>query len=195
MKKQEVVTKALLISLNFLAIGVAAWFPLSVSLAESTTSQASGTMSVADKAFVRDATCGSSAEVDLGQLAKDKGQNDAVRAFGQQMIDDHTKANKELADLAGRKGVAVTTELKPKHKNLKESLSKLSGVAFDKQYIREMLKEHAATIAAFEKEASQGKDTELNAWVVQTLPTLKAHLQMAREAEMKLKTDLAKNGP
>lgn len=145
------------------------------------------TLGGSDKSFVMEAAEGGQSEVELGQLAKDKGQSEAVKQFGQHMVDDHSKANSELSDLAGRKGVTVSTTLSAKHKSQKDKLSKLSGADFDKQYMREMVKDHEEDVAAFQKEANKGKDAELVAWAKQTLPTLQQHLTMAREAEAQVK--------
>lgn len=143
-------------------------------------------VSAADKDFVMEASCGGMAEVALGELAQQKGQSDAVKQFGKHMVEDHGKANNELTGLASRKGIVVPAALKPKYQKVVDSLSKLSGAAFDKQYMREMVKDHENDVAAFQKESERGKDSELAAWAKQTLPTLQDHLKMAREAETKV---------
>jgi putative membrane protein len=148
---------------------------------------AAATLSSGDKSFVMEAACGGMAEVALGELAQQKGQSDAVKQFGKHMVDDHSKVNNELKELAGRKGVVVPAALKPKHQKIVDSLSKLSGAEFDKQYMREMVKDHESDVAAFQKEGDKGKDAELTSWVKQTLPTLQDHLKMARDAETKVK--------
>lgn len=143
-------------------------------------------VSTADKDFIMEAACGGMAEVALGELAQQKGQSDAVKQFGRHMMDDHSKVNNELQQLATRKGVVVPAALKPKYQKVVDALSKLSGAAFDKQYLREMVKDHENDVAAFQKEATRGKDAELTTWVKQTLPTLQDHLKMARDAETKV---------
>ena len=120
-------------------------------------------VSTADKDFMMEAACGGMAEVALGELAQQKGQSDAVKQFGRHMMDDHSKANNELQQLATRKGVVVPAALKPKYQKVIDSLSKLSGAAFDKEYMREMIKDHENDVAAFQKEAARGKDVELYA--------------------------------
>src|SRR4051812_20462780 len=49
-----------------------------------------------DHTFVTKAAQGGLAEVKLGQLATQKASSSDVKAFGQQMVDDHSKANDEL---------------------------------------------------------------------------------------------------
>ena len=173
MKKQSLVAGTLVFG------SVLAW------LAVATAAPAA--VGGADKDFVMEAASGGQMEVVLGQLAKEKGQSEVVKQFGQHMVEDHGKANGELAELAARKNVMVSTELKPKHKQLVDQLTKLSGPDFDKQYMTEMVKDHVADVAAFKKESTAGKDAELTAWAKKTLPTLEMHLTMAREAESKVK--------
>src|SRR5689334_4982876 len=47
-------------------------------------------VSSTDKKFATEAAQGGLAEVELGQLAAQKGQSDKVKQFGQRMVDDHT---------------------------------------------------------------------------------------------------------
>lgn len=138
-----------------------------------------------DRNFVIEAASGGMAEVKLGQLAKERGQSDIVRMFAQHMIDDHTRLSNELQQLANRKNIALPAQPLHKHKTVEDALAKLTGAAFDKQYLREMVKDHETDVAAFQKQADTGKDGDLVNWVKQSLPTLKSHLDMARDAEAK----------
>lgn len=189
MKRLYVGTMGTLIgSLTLTGLALAAAIVLPApGLAAADTKGAAATLSAGDKDFIMEAACGGMAEVALGELAQQKGQSDAVKQFGKHMVDDHSKANNELKELAGRKGVVVPAALKPKYQKVVDSLAKLSGAEFDKQYMREMVKEHENDVAAFQKEADKGKDSELTSWVRQTLPTLQDHLKMARDAEARVK--------
>ena len=55
---------------------------------------ASKMMKSADVHFMMKAAQGGMAEVKMGQLAAEKASNPDVKAFGQKMVDDHTKAAK-----------------------------------------------------------------------------------------------------
>ncbi len=189
MKRRYVGTMGTLIgSLTLTGLALAAAIVLPApGLAAADTKGAAATLSTGDKDFIMEAACGGMAEVALGELAQQKGQSDAVKQFGKHMVDDHSKANNELKELAGRKGVVVPAALKPKYQKVVDSLSKLSGAEFDKQYMREMVKDHENDVSAFQKEADKGKDSELTSWVRQTLPTLQDHLKMARDAEARVK--------
>jgi putative membrane protein len=101
---------------------------------------ASGTaLSSADKKAVMDMGMANMAEVEAGKMAVAKAQNPDVKAFGQQMIDDHTKALTEVQALASAKGVTLPTELDAKHKAMAAKLDKLSGDKFDKEYMKNAL--------------------------------------------------------
>ena len=58
------------------------------------------TKKVDDKKFLQDAAIGGLMEVESGKLATQKGSSDGVKKFGQQMVDDHSKANDQLKEIA-----------------------------------------------------------------------------------------------
>src|ERR1700729_2832440 len=60
-----------------------------------------------DKMFLRKAAEGGIAEVKLGQLAVEKASSDDVKAFGQKMVEDHTKINSDIARVADSMGVML----------------------------------------------------------------------------------------
>jgi putative membrane protein len=130
-------------------------------------------------------------EVAKGKLATQKGSHDAVKQFGQKMVDDHTKAGDELKSIASGKSISLPGDTaKPPMQALLTKLERLEGAAFDRAYVDDQIRDHEKTIALFEREAKSGKDAELKAFAEKTLPTLKEHLSIVRD----LKTKLAKGG-
>lgn len=145
-----------------------------------------GTLSVADRAFAKEAAQGGLAEVDLGNLTKDKASNDDVKQFGDKMVSDHSKANDELKSLAEQKNITLPSSIAAKDKATEARLSKLSGDSFDKAYMHDMVADHEHDVAAFRKEAKSGKDPDLKAFASKTLPTLEDHLKMAKDTAAKV---------
>jgi putative membrane protein len=121
------------------------------------------------------------AEVKLGQLAQEKGTSDSVKKFGQRMVEDHTKAGEELKHAAAQEHITLPEDISAKDKATYDTLSKLSGAAFDRAYARDMVKDHEEDVAEFNKEANGGKSAPIKDFATQTLPTLQDHLKEAKE--------------
>lgn len=134
-----------------------------------------------DQMFVKKAAEGGMAEVDLGNVAKQNGSNDAVKQFGDRMVTDHGKANDELKSLAQQKSWTLPTEAKAADKSKKDRLSKMNGAAFDKAYMRDMVMDHEKDVKEFQKCAASCSDPDLKAWAGKTVPTLEDHLKMAKD--------------
>ena len=136
---------------------------------------------VDDKKFAKNAAMGGLEEVELGKLATQKASSDAVKQFGQKMIDDHTKANDELKEVAQKDSLDLPQTLDSKHQAKVDKLSKLSGPAFDKAYAKDMVKDHEKDVSEFKNEAQNGTDPNIKQFASSTLPTLEQHLSMAKD--------------
>jgi putative membrane protein len=132
-----------------------------------------------DSAFAMKAGQANFAEVELGKLALQKSMSDDVKKFAQQMVDDHSKALDELKDVAGKKNITLPSALDADHKKLSDRLSKLSGAAFDREYMAAMVDGHRKVATDVRKESQTGSDPDLKAWAAKTLPTVEEHLKHA----------------
>lgn len=137
-------------------------------------------MNSQDHKFVMEAAMGGLMEVELGRLAAQQGTSEAVKQFGQRMVDDHSKANQELMTLASSKGMTLPTTLDEKHQKDVTKLSAMTGAEFDRAYAKEMLSDHNKDVKEFERQSNRGGDPDIRAFAAKTLPTLREHLQMAR---------------
>jgi len=144
-------------------------------------------MSSADKSFVQKAAVGGLAEVEMGKLAQQKAANDQVKQFGSHMVDDHSKANTELQQVASSKGITLPTDLDANHKSKVAKLEKLSGAQFDRAYMTEMVADHKKDVAEFRKQSTSGKDGDIKGFAAKTLPTLEDHLKMAQSTDAAVK--------
>lgn len=145
-------------------------------------------MAVSDKQFVRKAAEGGLAEVELGKLATEKASSEDIKKFGQRMVDDHSKANDELKEVATKEGLTLPKTLSPQDKVLKEQLDKLSGAAFDRTYMENMVKDHKKDVQDFTRESGSGTDPDVKQFAEKTLPTLKDHLREAERIAPSMKT-------
>lgn len=136
---------------------------------------------VDDKKFVRDAAIGGLIEVELGKLAVDKGSSDAVKQYGQRVVETQTKTNEQLKDVAAKAGYSIQESLDAKHHARVDKLAKLSGAEFDKAYIKDQVKENETGARAFEEESQGGTNPTVKAFAANTLPTLQAQLTLAKD--------------
>jgi len=143
-------------------------------------------LSLSDRKFLTDAAKGGMLEVELGKLAADKATNPDVKAFGQRMVDDHTKANDKIKQIAAEKGVTLPTELGVMDKHTVDKLEKESGADFDRLYVSTMVKDHKKDVSDFKHESKAAKDSAVKAFASQTLPTLEHHLKLAESAANKV---------
>jgi len=144
----------------------------------ATADQGGDKASGGDKKFAKEAMEGGLAEVQLGQMAAQKGSSQDVKQFGQQMVDDHTKLNDEMKPIASQLGLTPPTDLDAKHKAIQTKLNGLSGDAFDKAYIEAMVKDHQKDAAEFQKEATSGKSQALKGAASKGETIISGHLQM-----------------
>ena len=155
----------------------------------SVSTKGSSKLGIVDQHFLKKAAQGGEAEVELGKLATEKASSDEVKKFGQRMVDDHSKANDQLKQLAGSKGVDLPNDLDAKDKAAKARLSKLSGEQFDKAYMSDMVQDHTKDVSEFKRESNAAKDPDVKSFASQTLPTLQDHLKEARSINLKEKKE------
>jgi putative membrane protein len=141
---------------------------------------------LADPEFVFKASAAGLAEVNLGRLAADRASNADVKKFGQQMADEHMKANQDLIKLADGKRFRLPPTMDREHAQAAERLARLRGEEFDREFMKQMVKDHEEAVALFEAQAKDSKDEELKTWVNKALPTLRDHLKMAHDVAGKV---------
>jgi putative membrane protein len=138
-------------------------------------------LSRADLDFVKKAAEGGMAEVELGKLAQQNGDDQQVKQFGARMQQDHSSANQQLESIAGQKGVQLPKQLDAKDQKELDQLSRLKGGAFDRAYMRMMTQDHDKDVKEFQREAQAAKDPDIKNFAQQTLSVIQQHDQMAHE--------------
>ncbi len=168
-----------------LAVAVAA----SAQSARSDAQAQRGQFSDKDYRFIEKAAAGGAMEVQMGQLAAQKGASQAVRDFGQRMVTDHSKAAKELKQLVTQKGAMLPAQMSHHEESTMKHLQSLTGADFDKAYSKDMVSDHRKDVKDFQKEAGEVTDPDLRAWAQKTLPVLQQHLQLAQQMETTVKSE------
>jgi putative membrane protein len=131
-----------------------------------------------DPTFLTDAIQINLAEISVGNLAEKNGGSDDVKSFGKMLVEDHTASNTKATSLAEANGITPPTEPNSEEKKMHDDLAKLSGMEFDREFAKAMVKGHEGAIAKFEA-ASKGDD-DVAKFAQERLPTLQEHLKTAQ---------------
>ena len=126
-------------------------------------------------------------EIQLGQLAQQRGEMAEIRELGKMMESAHTKANNDLHALASRKGIAIPLAPTEDSKDAYRKLSEKSSRDFDTDYCDKMVKGHKDAIDMFDNTSRGNGDADIKAWAANVLPELRIHLAQAQTCEDKLK--------
>lgn len=149
-----------------------------MSPADTTNNNANAMSTVADNAkdFAKDAAEGGMMEVQLGNIAEKNAASQSVKGFGKMMVDDHSKINDNLKDLAAKKNVTLPTTVSDDQQKHIDKLRKKTGNDFDKDYVSMMIDDHKKDIAGFKKAGEKITDPDFKDFVIKTLPILQKHL-------------------
>jgi len=131
--------------------------------------------------FIKAAIQGDIAEVDVGQLAQEKSQSDAVKRYGAMLVKDHGDHKTKAEQVASELGVEPPTGSSLTQKATYAKLKLLSGATFDRSFAKSMVKDHEEDIKEYKKESS--KDDAAGRLAKDTLPVLQKHLQAAQSLE------------
>lgn len=143
--------------------------------------QNAATGSMQDKAFVRSALEGGMAEVEMGQLAAQKGSSDDVKQFGQKMVNDHTQLGDQMKQVAHQLDMSPPKGLSKKDRAEVAKLQGLSGDQFDNAYIDAMLKDHKKDLSDFRQEADNTQNPTVKQAAQQGAQVIDQHLQLIQQ--------------
>jgi predicted outer membrane protein len=150
--------------------------------AGATAAAGKSALDKADEKMLKAMAQANIAEIEAGKLAQSKSQNDQVKSFAQQMIDDHSKALSDVQALAQQKGVTLPTEPDAKHKAMATKLESLSGDAFDKEYMAKAgVSDHKAVHSALMRDEKKAKDADVKALASKMTPVVEQHLKSAEQ--------------
>lgn len=141
-----------------------------------------GALNSRDQQFLKEADQIDLTEVKLGNLAQNRAAAPVVKQFGQRMIRDHSRMNRELRAIARKENFVLPTTLDNKDQELVSQLGTMTGTHFDRAYAHDMVPGHKEAIHKFEVEAAQGTNPQLKAWADKWCPTLEEHLRLAQQA-------------
>lgn len=134
-----------------------------------------------DKLFVRQASLGGRAEVELGTLAQKKATNDSVKKFADRMVEVHSKSNQQLQRAGRGLNADLPKDLDPEHQAIRNELQKATGQTFDLAYISAQIQDHQRTANLLQWHISTGQNEALKKYSMETLPEVMEHLENAKQ--------------
>jgi len=137
-----------------------------------------------DNEFVMKVAASGKAEVAIGKIGQEKGKNADVKRFADRVVKDHTKANEELMAAAKDAGISVSEKPADQDEHVKQ-FRDASEKNFDKEFADHMVQSHTKGVELFTKASKELKNEKLRSFAEKTLPTLKEHLQIAKDLQAK----------
>ena len=139
---------------------------------------------MSDQKFVDFAAQTDMVEANLGQLADSAASSQQVKDYAQMLVTDHTNDFHQLNDVAHQANLTVPDAIDTAHnKAMIAPFQKVTGAAFDKKYVHDMVAGHTKAIAIYKKEAADAQNPALKTYAEQTLPALQKHLDGAKALE------------
>lgn len=140
-----------------------------------------------DAQFVVDAAEMNIEEIQLGQLAQQKGTASHVKELGKMMEEMHMKSQSDLAVMANNKFISIPTSPTDDAMDAYNKLNEKTGADFDKAYADLMVDKHKDAIKTFEKASTDCEDTDIKNWASSSLPDLRTHLDYSLDCQEKCK--------
>lgn len=114
-------------------------------------------------------------EIQLGQLAQQKGGTAHVKELGKMMQDAHTKSQNDLRALASSKTITIPSTATENAQDAYNKLNEKSGNDFDKAYVDMMVSKHKDAIETFEDASEDSNDSDIRNWATVSLTELRTH--------------------
>jgi len=173
-----------------LILGAACFGFSSLALAQTNSSQEPTTQAAsraqppnqldrAERDFIQKAAMGGLAEVELGTLAQQRASSEQVKSFASHMVRDHVIVSADLKQTVAGKGIQLPSSLDHEHQGDVARLKDLSGLAFDRAYMEQMVDDHKKDVKEFQRAAESSSDSSIKSFASKTLPTLQEHLRLA----------------
>lgn len=146
-------------------------------------SASAGEERITDAKFFERGASSNMLEVQLGELAQQRGTSADIKAFGARMVADHSKKIDEMKALAAKKNVTLPTALLPQHQETLDRLSAIPAAEFDEGYVDFMVRAHRDMETLLRKTAEQTADNDIRTFANETLKGVQEHYAHAQKLD------------
>lgn len=139
----------------------------------------------ADLSFFKNAAIGGLTEVEASSRMLIVSKDSAIRTFARIMVDDHTKVNSQLTELAKHKGLELPKVLSDRALAKVRNIDSYKDDGRNEYYAHLMATDHKQSVDLFNT-AANSKDKNISSFAKQTLSALLHHYKMAKDLEAKI---------
>lgn len=133
---------------------------------------------MSDADFLRKATYGNIAEVELSRYVMTQTQDPGVKTACRHMIRDHSAALLKIKRIAKAQGIQVPNELSDEDRKYLSELKTMYGRDLNRNFVAHEIQDHADDIDDFRTESKMGRNHTIKMFASATLPTLQMHAMM-----------------
>jgi len=136
-----------------------------------------------DQEFVRHAMMANQFEIQAGQLAEQRAEDQNIKQFAQMLVKDHQQNQQQLQQAA--QGIqqgsqSQEKDLGPVHQAMLQELQKKQGRQFDRAFLYGNVAGHTKAVLMFRDASQELQNPQLKQYAQQTLPALRKHLEEAQ---------------
>ena len=138
----------------------------------------------ADLEFARAAWQAGVTNIRLGELAGSVAENAEVQRFARLVVLDDSRLREDLELILKDLGIVPADVLDAPHQALVRRLSRLTGTAFEREYLQVMVQVQAQSLGRFAMQSKDGRDERLRSYADQYQPVIEQHLHRAAALRM-----------
>jgi|GEM_PF-6735887 len=128
------------------------------------------------------------AESRIGDIAKDKTENETVKAFAVKLHKEHSTIKQDLTKWTESRKIAVVAGTSKTTKAEIDRLTALKGADFDRAFVDYTVTSHEKLVAAYEYQQKNGKEKDLVNFAADHLPLIKSLLEEAKKVQTSINT-------
>jgi putative membrane protein len=134
------------------------------------------------QAFANTAAASDAFEIESSKLAETHASSDKIKTFATQMIEAHTDSTNKLKEAAAAASPPITPvpQLTPAQQQTLDTLATTKGQEFDTAYAQAQADAHQKALDGLKAYAEAGDVPSLKNFASQLVPTVTAHLNMAK---------------
>ena len=128
-------------------------------------------------------------EIELSKMAEQKAASSEVRAYANQLVQDHTNVDRMVVAMAQDSGTNLKNGAEAhqagrhetaREKELERKLKSVQGADFDRLFLKETSADHDKLIAKLQQDKQNTSDEELETLIEKVIPVLEQHRELAQ---------------